>query len=98
MEIEDIERAIKLVTKSMRQVGYDPESGEFDADIIETGLSENQRERRERIVTVIERLDGATVGEIDDKVKFEEEILQYDVEQLKEAGRIYAVNDEFRRT
>jgi len=52
VELEDIERAINLVAKSMKQAEYNPESGEFDANIIET------------VLAVVEQLDGATIGEI----------------------------------
>jgi replicative DNA helicase Mcm len=98
VEIEDVERAIRLVTKSMKQVGYDPESGEFDADIIETGKSQSQRARRETVLAVVEELDGATVEEIAERVEFEQELLKHDIEMLKEAGRIYSMDNEFRRT
>jgi len=98
VEIEDVERAIKLVTKSMKQVGYDPESGEFDADIIETGQSKSQRERRETVLALIEEFDGATVREIADKVEFDEKSLKHDMKTLKESGRIYSMDGEFMRT
>ncbi|NLV10245.1 AAA domain-containing protein [Halomicrobium mukohataei] len=98
VEIKDVERAIRLVTKSMKQVGYDPEEGEFDADIIETGQSKSQRERRERILALVKELDGATVGEIGEKMESGNEIIKRDVEKLKESGRIYSMGDGFRRT
>jgi replicative DNA helicase Mcm len=97
VEIEDVERAIKLVTKSMKQVGYDPESGEFDADIIETGQSKSQRERRETVLALVEELDGTTVEEIAEKVEFEQELLEHDIKTLKQEGRIYFMNREVRR-
>jgi replicative DNA helicase Mcm len=43
---EDVKRAIDLVEASMSQVGYVLESGQFDADIVETGASKSQRDRR----------------------------------------------------
>ena len=98
VEIEDVERAIKLVTKSMKQVGYDPESGEFDADIVETGQSKSQRKRREKILAVVGELDGATVEEIAEKVEFKQELLKHDIGTLKEAGRIYSIDGVFRKT
>jgi replicative DNA helicase Mcm len=97
VELEDVERSIKLVTKSMKQVGYDPESGEFDADIIETGQSKSQRERRETVLALVEELDGTTVEEIAEKVEFEQELLEHDIKTLKQEGRIYFMNREVRR-
>lgn len=38
---EDVDRALMLVEKSMEQVGIDPETGEFDVDVIETGQSKS---------------------------------------------------------
>ena len=32
----------------------DPETGEFDADVVETGQSKSQRDRRNQLVAVIE--------------------------------------------
>jgi len=98
VEVEDIERAIKLVTKSMKQVGYDPETKEFDADIIETGQSKSQRERRETVLALLEELDGASMAEISDRAEFDDEVLNYDIERLKEEGRIYSMNGKFSRT
>ncbi|NLV08894.1 AAA domain-containing protein [Halomicrobium mukohataei] len=98
VEIEDVEKAIKLVTKSMKQVGYDPESGEFDADIIETGQSKSQRERREAILAIVGDLDGASIDEINERVECDQEVLEHDIGTLKENGRIYSINSQIRRT
>lgn len=53
---EDLERAVSLIETSMKQVGYDPESQEFDADIIETGQSKSQRERIKNLKSIIREL------------------------------------------
>jgi len=39
--------------KSMEQVGIDPETGEFDVDVVETGQSKSQLDRRKQLVAVI---------------------------------------------
>ena len=83
IETDDIKRAIRLVTGSMKQVGYDPKSGEFDADIIETGHSKNQRDRRETILAIVEELNGATMREIVERVEFEQNLLAHDIDKLK---------------
>jgi replicative DNA helicase Mcm len=97
VELEDVERAIQLVTKSMKQVGYDPESGEFDADIIETGQSKSQRDRRQTIVAVLEELDGAPLDELAEAVSFDRDKVEHDVGALREKGRIYEMNGELRK-
>ena len=50
---DDVDRALGLVMKSMEQVGIDPETGEFDVDVVETGQSKRQLDRRKQLVAVI---------------------------------------------
>lgn len=57
VEREDAERVIELWRDSMRRVGVDPETGEFDADVVETGQSSSQRERRQTLLTIIEEYE-----------------------------------------
>ncbi|MDY6774608.1 MAG: LAGLIDADG family homing endonuclease [Halobacteria archaeon] len=63
VEVEDAERAIDIVKESLRDVSYDPETGQLDADIVETGHSSSQRERIKDLSDIIqtiadEREDG----------------------------------------
>jgi len=87
--VEDVERALSLVKKSMRQVGIDPETGEFDVDAIETGQTQSQRDRRKQVLAVIDDQDGVEVEEITDIMQVDSAKIQHDVEKLKETGRIY---------
>ncbi|WP_018258725.1 minichromosome maintenance protein MCM [Halomicrobium katesii] len=96
VEIEDVERAIKLVTKSMKQVGYDPEEGEFDADIIETGQSKNQAKRRERILSLIESSSGITAEELAETANLDTDTLEHDIIKMRDEGRIYEMNGIIR--
>jgi replicative DNA helicase Mcm len=82
----------------MKQVGYDPESGEFDVDIVETGQSKSQRDRRDAIMTVVEQRDGVTPDELITAVDFDRETLEREVEYLKNGGRLYQINDVLRKT
>jgi replicative DNA helicase Mcm len=50
---EDVFRARQLVGESMRQVGVDPETGEYDADVVETGTSHSQHERIHSMTSII---------------------------------------------
>ncbi|MFW5929068.1 MAG: minichromosome maintenance protein MCM, partial [Halobacteriota archaeon] len=43
VEVEDAERAIEVTRKSLEEVGMDPDTKEFDIDIIESGTSHSQR-------------------------------------------------------
>jgi replicative DNA helicase Mcm len=53
VEAEDAERAIEVTKASLDQVGRDPETGEFDIDVIESGTSQTQRDRIKGIKEVI---------------------------------------------
>jgi Predicted ATPase involved in replication control, Cdc46/Mcm family len=50
----DIDRAYRLVRRSMQQVGVDPETGEFDSDVVATGATRTQNKRRGAIRSVLE--------------------------------------------
>lgn len=94
---QDVDRTLSLVKKSMKQVGVDPESGELDADIIETGQSKSQRDRRETIVVVLDDLGGATLDELAETVTADSEQLEHDVQHLKDKGRVYEMDGELRK-
>lgn len=76
VEMEDAERAIDVTTASLDQVGRDPETGEFDIDVIESGTSQTQRDRikgiKEIISTVCDKNDGDKAP-MDEIVAFAEE-------------------------
>ena len=59
---KDVDLAIELVERSLRDAGIDPESGELDADVIETGNSKSQRERMRKLESVINELDSEYAG------------------------------------
>lgn len=69
VEMEDVERAVHLVEKSLRQVGRDPESGQFDADIIETGVSHSQRNRKMKVLDAVKQMDGASLDDLDEELE-----------------------------
>lgn len=87
IELQDVERAIDLVTSSMKQVGYDPEAGEFDADIVETGQSKSQRDRRTAIMDLVKELGGTTRAEVLDRLDdFEKKKVEHDIDKLLKRG------------
>lgn len=53
---DDAKRAIKLMTDHLKQVGMDPETGEFDADMIESGTPQSQRDKIHSILDIIENI------------------------------------------
>jgi replicative DNA helicase Mcm len=60
--IEDANRAIDLVKRSLQEAGIDPESGKVDVDILMTGKSRSQRQNMERIMEIIKGLEGQFGG------------------------------------
>lgn len=94
---EDVERAISLLETSMNQVGIDPDSGEFDADIIETGQSTTQRKRKDAIKQWVRRQDEFSVGDL--RSFFEREgidttFVQDELEWLKKKGFVWESGED----
>jgi replicative DNA helicase Mcm len=57
IEDVDVDCAITLVKRSLQDVGVDPDTGNFDADLIETGTSKSQRDRVKRVESVVTELE-----------------------------------------
>lgn len=90
VELEDAKRAIQLVTESMKQVGFDPETGQFDADIVDTGQSKSQKKRREGILEFIREEGEVTTEEIQEEFGIDMSVLQADLNHLsRRKGFIY---------
>lgn len=99
VEKEDVSRARKLVGESMRQVGLDPETGEYDADVIETGTSKSQHERLRRVTNIIaaqasEGDSGApielVVEEAMTAANLSESATREAIQKLRDQGQVYA--------
>ena len=63
---KDAQRAIDILTYCLEQVGVDPETGEFDIDMMESGVSGSQRSRLQTVKKIIESEAGD-----DDSVEIE---------------------------
>jgi replicative DNA helicase Mcm len=106
VEMQDIERARRLIGRSMRDVGMDPENGQFDADIVETGQSQSQKDRREALVAIVEELDRETGkgAPQDDVIKqatdagFDRSQTKWDLKKLKKKGELYEPQTDHLRT
>lgn len=55
VEEEHAERAIDIVLKSLKEVGYDEDSGRYDVDMVESGQSTSQRTRKNQLLEVVEQ-------------------------------------------
>ncbi len=60
VEVEDVERVIKIMERSLAQIAVDPETGEIDIDYAFSGTSKRQRDRIVIIKRIIEELENET--------------------------------------
>jgi len=106
VEEQDMERAIKLITMSMRQVGMDPESETFDVDVVETGHSKSQRDRIKTVKQVIDEIEseysqGAPHEVVIDRCQedgLDRGKTEHEIGKLKDKGDIYEPQSEHYRT
>jgi replicative DNA helicase Mcm len=102
----DAERVIEIVRSCLRDVGVDPESGDFDADVVETGTSKTQRDRIQSIKTLISEVqdeyeEGAPVEVVMDRATdagMDQSKVDHEIEKLKQRGEIYEPSTDHLRT
>ncbi len=102
----DADRVIDVARSSLKDIGVDPETGEFDADVVETGTSKSQRDRIRTIKGIIEDLedeyeDGAPVDEVLDRadtLDMERSKAEHEIEKLKRQGEVYEPRNDHLRT
>jgi len=95
---EDAEAVIKLMEKSLGQVGFDMASQRYDIDIIMTGKSKSTRDKLHEVLSAImeiEREEGVVeLGKLYKKLYTEHQIEQLDadrlINQLIRDGTIYS--------
>jgi replicative DNA helicase Mcm len=74
--LDDVQRVIGIVRKSLEQIAIDPETGEIDIDYAFTGTSKTQRDRIMIIKRIVDEL-----SELHEKGAPEDEILDLAEEQ-----------------
>jgi replicative DNA helicase Mcm len=96
VDVSDAEKAIDLLTYCLKQVGMDPETGDFDIDIIESGVSNSQRNRLQTIKQLIDQLagddDSAEIEEVLEHAEeegIEEDKAEEIIERLKREGELF---------
>jgi len=97
VEAEDAQRVIDIVRSSLEDIGMDPEAGEFDVDIVETGRGKTQRDRVRSIKDVIRDVeseydDVALVDEVLDQAEaagIERSKAEHEIEKLRRQGDAY---------
>jgi len=103
---EDADRVIKIVRDQMEDIGVDPETGEFDADVVEAGTSKSQRDRIKNLKHLIDDLqeeydEGAPVDvvvERAEEIGMETSKAEHQIEKLKKQGEVYEPSTDHLRT
>ena len=93
---EDIERAIDLVTETLRQVGYDDETGQYDVDTIETGQSKSQRDRVTSVRDIVREHEPIQREELFEQASdlgISRKKTSQAMDKLRQEGDVYSLND-----
>jgi len=106
VEIEDAERVIDIVRSCLQDIGVDPETGQYDADVVETGQSKSQRDRIKNIKGLIADVeedyeDGAPIDIVldrADEIGMDQTKAEREIEKLKQKGEVYEPNLDHLRT
>ncbi len=106
VELEDARRGIDIAKYCLEEIGMDPETGELDADMIETGTSKSQRDRIKDILNLIETIEeeydeGAPVEiviERAEEVGTDSSKAKHEIDQLKQKGEVYEPQTGYLRT
>lgn len=62
VRMEDAERSIRLMKYSLQQLGYDVETGRFDIDKMESGVTATKRRKISVIIDILDRLQRELGG------------------------------------
>ncbi|MCJ7450248.1 MAG: minichromosome maintenance protein MCM [Candidatus Nanohaloarchaeota archaeon QJJ-9] len=97
VEEKDAQRAIDLLTHSLKEIGVVDESGEFDIDKLETGMSSESRNNIQVIMNLVKELSGGSGEAVpieDVYAQAEEEGIGEEkaeeiIDKLKREGEIY---------
>jgi len=106
VEKKDADRVIEIVRSCLEAIGVDPETGEFDADVVETGTSKSQRDRIKNLKALIEDIEddfeeGAPVEEVmarAEEVGMDADKARHEIDKLKEKGELYQPNKDHLRS
>ena len=106
VERKDADRATDIVESCLKDIGVDPETGQFDADVVETGTSKSQRDRIKNIKGLIadieeEYEEGAPVEEVLDRageIGMDPGKAEQEIEKLRTKGEVYEPKQGHLRT
>lgn len=97
VSVDDAKVAIAIHHEYLSSVGIDPETGEFDTDIVETGTPKSQRDRIQDIKSLIADIEedydaGAPVEEIEETAEIaglDVDKVRFTIDKLREEGHAY---------
>ncbi len=103
---EDADRVIEIVRSCLENIGVDSETGEFDADVVETGTSKSERDLiktiKELISDVEEEHDhGAPIEEVLERAGeagMDADQVESKIESLRRKGELYSPMQDHLRT
>ena len=106
VELADAERAADLVEASLKDIGVDPDTGQFDAEVTETGSAETQRERIKNVKGLIADIEkeyekGAPIDEVLERsgaVGMNPGKVESEIEKLRTKGEVYEQAKGYLRT
>jgi replicative DNA helicase Mcm len=106
VEARDADRVIEIVRSCLEDIGVDPETGELDADVVETGTSKSQRDRIQSLRALIADIEdeydeGAPVDvvvERAEEIGISESKAEDEIEKLKTQGELYEPSNGNVRT
>jgi len=106
--VEDAHRVIAIVQSCLSDVGIDPETGQFDTDIVETGKSRSQHDRYDTVLRIIEVAEdesesrmGAPVDEVIERAGekgLDHDQTEHAIDHWKSKGEIYEVQSDYLKT
>lgn len=95
VEAEDAQRAIDLLTYSLKEIGVIDDSGEWDVDKLETGMSSESRTTIQELTNIIRNIGGDSPAPIQDVLAeaeeqgIPEEEAEEVIENLKREGELF---------
>jgi len=106
VEKEDAMRAVDIAEHCLKEIGMDPETGELDADVVETGTTKSQRDRiksiKHLISTIEEEYDeGAPIDVVIERAEeegMETTKAEHEIDKLKQKGEVYEPKTDHLRT
>ena len=106
VKAQDAERAVEITRSCLQDIGVDPETGQFDADVVETGQSKSQRDRIKNLKQLIADIEedyeeGAPVDEVltrADDIGMEQSKAEHEIDKLKQKGEVYEPATDHLRT